>query len=88
LDDLKDEVSAMDRRMQVLNCQTQFTGASNNALPGMDPLAMVIRDYQKDFLEMHKALAVRGNDTYKWFSAYSMQPTKQALSMRELASAI
>lgn len=37
---------------------------------------------------MHKALTVRGSDSYKWFSGYSMQPTKQALSMRELASAI
>ena len=37
---------------------------------------------------MHKALIVRGSDCYKWFSAYSMQPTKAALSMKELASAI
>lgn len=37
---------------------------------------------------MHKALFVRGNDAYQWFSGYSQQPTKATLSRREFFAAV
>ena len=88
MDDLKDHLQAMDRRMQVINFTTLYTGAASLSSTGGNLTQQIQRDYHRDFVEMHKAIAVRGSDIFKWFSGYSMQPTKQALSMRELASAI
>lgn len=89
MDDLKDFLTSMDRRMQVIHFTTAYTGAASlGGGSGQNLAQQIMRDYHRDFVEMHKALTVRGSDIFKWFSAYSMQPTKQALSMRELASAI
>ena len=63
---MKEEVTDVARRMELINASTSYGGPLQN-----NDNVNLLSGFSKDFEEMYKAIIVRGDDTYRFFSGYS-----------------
>lgn len=92
LDDLKDEVTDVQRRIEIIDVLTSFgnlQSAGGNAFM-QDSKQMLFQEYRKDFEEIHKVLAANTTTVASWFGGYSRQAgsAKQSLNPFEFQAAL
>jgi hypothetical protein len=68
LEDLKDFITDVGKRMEIINLSTKF-GVSGGG-PQMNE-ATLLTTYAKDIEDMIKGVMISGKDTFQLFSMYS-----------------
>lgn len=68
LEDLKDFVGNVGKRMEIINLTTKFGGSGGASQMNE---ASLLATYGKDIEEMVKGVMISGKDTFQLFSMYS-----------------
>ena len=85
LEDLKDYIGDVGKRMEIMNLSTKF-GFSGGG-PQMTE-ATLLFTYAKDIEDMIKGVMISGKETFQLFSTYSQQPGRLTLSKMDFTGAL